>query len=133
MEIENRHKIATLMASIAGVADSRFAYAGYSDDQMVHELVALQPRPELLGRYMVDLGREYGADRLKEFDIKLQLAVKQIPDGHSYIEIVHRAFTGLSDTLSKVPHAEVAAAIPFHTGLPSITSVMGHIEAERGK
>jgi hypothetical protein len=133
MEIEKRHKIATLMASIADVDDSRFSHAGYSDDQMVRELVALEPHPELLGRYMVDLGRKYGADLPRLFDTKLQSAVNEIPDGHSYIEVVKCVFAGLSNALLKAPHAQVAKTIPFDEDLPSAMNVMSHIEAQRGE
>lgn len=128
MNIEKNVKIATLMSSIAEVPGDRFSYAGYDDKQIFAALIELVPA-DLLARYAVDLERVHG--RAATFVEKLSSNVISMPGSPNYVAEFRQAYAALSDMREKATHAEFAPSAPFGEDLPSITSVMSHIEAER--
>ncbi|WP_152979782.1 hypothetical protein [Mesorhizobium sp. 1M-11] len=129
MNIEKRYKVATLMAAIAEVPDDRFRYAGYEDKQLFAALIEIVPNPEMLARYAVDLDRAHQRGDL--FLKKLEGDVTSTSGSYDYVGLFRGAYAALQDVRKNLVNAQMANALPFDDDLPSITSVMSHIEVER--
>jgi hypothetical protein len=127
MEIEKRHKIATLVASLAGIDDPRFKFAGYDDDVMAKEVTELAS-PSQLAKCVFDLehSRKHGVG----FSTILHANADHIPKG--YAASFETAYADLNTKADLADNLQLGPNV-FDDGLPSITSVMSHIEVEREK
>jgi hypothetical protein len=127
MEIEKRHKIATLVASLAGIDDPQFAYAGYDAGDMAKEATALAT-PSLLAKCVFDLER--AKQHQVGFLIILHANADHIPKG--YAESFESAYADLTSKAASADNPQFGPNV-FDEVLPSITSVMSHITVERDK
>lgn len=125
MNIEKRHKIATLMSAIARVPG--FGFEGYEEGRVVKELTQLASAPDL-SMYALKLDQKW--KKGDDFALILRAYEPDIENGREYIEIFIRSHEGRKKVLAGATDPKLGPN-PFDDPLPSVMSVMSHIEVER--
>ncbi|MGB3044373.1 MAG: hypothetical protein WBB98_14425 [Xanthobacteraceae bacterium] len=121
---ERNRWIATLMSAVAEVPDTRFAYAGLEDAELLAILMQLVPNPGSLALHTADLERVH--KRGKIFADKVARVASM--SGYDYAGEFSNKYLELVE-LMKAEAPGVTIATPFGDDLHDVETVMARIRA----